>query len=804
MTTALDALAVAPLGGGPRSSPGELGGKGTALDRLIRAGFPVPPTAVITAGAYRHVAGDPAVAAAIARVSEGGDVCAGAVDELFREARVPPELADAIVAAARTVGDGGPVAVRSSATMEDLGGASFAGQYRSVLDVVGDAAVLRAVREVWASLWHPAPCEYRRVWGMQGEAIAMAVVIMRMVSAVRAGVAFTVDPEGPPDQVRVEAVDGLAESLVSGDRTPDVWRLPRRGGHVAALRVPAEIRAAAELALRAEAEFGAPQDVEWAWDGTRIWLVQSRPITTAPSTAGDGCDTPVDRSELTTAGIGEMLPGVLPPLLWDINSFLVEEALRTVLGELDARPLAGSGAHEFVRRIHGRAALNLDLLKAAAATLPGGSEPELERQYFGAASTGTDDRPATDRHGGWWRAARHGIRAAAARRRAAYDGEMVARAIDEVLARRPPIRSYGKDALRAYRHRLIDLGARAMAVELAVAAAAAAAYQQLESTIATYLGDVEAASAVQRVTAGAGALPSCDPATSRSVFAGPSWAETGVAAPVPPGPRRGDRDAARRSLEQRISAKPRWKRVRLLTGQVVDVRMHALRRLVAEAIDGLRRRERLKAAVLALGGEVRRVHLEMGRRLVDAGLLDSPDDVDLLRDEELRHAWHGRIPAPAELSRRRRWVQRYAAEPPLPPRFTGIPDTRRPPGPRDDVLQGWAAGPGRYTGPARVVRDPVADRFDAGDVLVAVATDAGWSPLFLRAGAIVVERGGPLSHAAIVARELGLPAVLNVAAATTALAGRLVTVDGDAGTVTAHPGGGGGIEREAAVSYAAA
>jgi pyruvate,water dikinase len=215
--------------------------------------------------------------------------------------------------------------------------------------------------------------------------------------------------------------------------------------------------------------------------------------------------------------------------------------------------------------------------------------------------------------------------------------------------------------------------------------------------------------------------------------------------------------------------------------------MHVLRRLVTDATKGLARREDVKAAVLAIGGEVRRVHLEIGRRLTAAGVLARPEDVDLLRDAELRPALAGRPPAPAELARRRRWLDQRAQDPPLPLRFTGLPSTRPTEAPRGDLLTGWAASAGRHTARARVLTEPRPELLAPGEVLVAAATDAGWSPVFLRAGAIVVERGGPLSHAAIVARELGLPAVLNLAGATAVLDGRLVTVDGDTGTVVLHP-----------------
>jgi pyruvate,water dikinase len=313
-----------------------------------------------------------------------------------------------------------------------------------------------------------------------------------------------------------------------------------------------------------------------------------------------------------------------------------------------------------------------------------------------------------------------------------------------------------------------------------------AAYRELERTLAGHLGEREAAAVAQRVTVGAGGTRTRSATASRSVFAGPTWEETGAAGLPARRSRRDEQDTARRELETRLRSQPKWKRVRILTGQIVDVRMHVLRRLVGDATDGLARREEVKAAVLSLGGEVRRVHLELGRRLCAAGALPAPTDVNLLRDPELSRALRGAPPPPAELARRQRWLHQRAEDAPLPVRFTGIPAARSAEVPTGDAWTGWAASPGRHTGRARVLREPLPDLLGAGEVLVAAATDAGWSPVFLRAGAIVVERGGPLSHAAIVARELGLPAVLNLTGATTALDGRWVTVDGDTGTVTVH------------------
>ncbi|MCF6507279.1 hypothetical protein E9549_07640 [Blastococcus sp. MG754426] len=781
-----DAVAepVVVLRRGNPAPPGELGGKAASLDRLVQAGFPVPPTAVVSATTYRSVAAHPDLAGLLGRLRAGETVPAGEVDAAFLAVPVPPSLEERLVATARSVGGGAPVAVRSSATVEDMAGASFAGQYRSSLDVPPDD-VLHAVRLTWASLWHPAPCAYRRAWGIGSDDVAMPAVLMRMVPARSAGVVFTVDPGGSPGQVRVEAVPELGEALVSGARTPDVWLLPRQPPGEAA--APAHVREAAALALQVEAASGGrPQDVEWAWDGKRTWVVQARPITTGPDRTDDGADTPVDDAELTTAGIGETLPGVLPPLVWDVASFLVEEALRDVLGRSWGLPADRCGPHELVRRVRGRAALDLDLLKRAARSVPGGSEAELERQYFGSAEPDADEGAPASR----WRTARVQLRAGAARRRATAEAAVVLAATDQLLADPPALPAMAIPDLLAYRRRLVDLGTRGMTVEFAVASAAVGAYAELEATLAGHLGEQEAASAAQRVTSGAGARRTRSAGTSRSVFAGPTWAEGGQESLPAHRSRRVERETARHELERRLTGQRSWRRVRILTGQVVDVRLHVLRRLVTDASDGLARRENVKAAVLALGGEVRRVHLELGRRLTGAGALPDPEAVDLLREHELAPALAGAPPAPAELARRRRWLRQREEEPPLPVRFTGDPGTAPVAVPVGDRLDGWAAAPGRHTGRAHVLRAPDPDLLEPGEVLVAAATDAGWSPLFLRAGAIVVERGGPLSHAAIVARELGVPAVLNVAGATSVLDGRTVTMDGDAGTVVLHAGDG--------------
>ena len=179
----------------PSATPG-LGGKGTSLQTLVAAGHPVPTTGVVTTAAYRAVAQQHEITELVDEIIRGEAPDREQVDAAFADVPIDDAVERQILEVVRAVGDGGTVAVRSSATVEDLAGSSFAGQYRSLLDVDStvDEDVLAAVRSVWASLWHPAPSAYRRAFGIDEHDVAMAVVVMAMVPATTAGVVFTIDP----------------------------------------------------------------------------------------------------------------------------------------------------------------------------------------------------------------------------------------------------------------------------------------------------------------------------------------------------------------------------------------------------------------------------------------------------------------------------------------------------------------------------------------------------------------------------------------------------------------------------------
>ncbi|MGX5771354.1 PEP/pyruvate-binding domain-containing protein [Microbacterium trichothecenolyticum] len=264
-----------------------VGGKAANLGELIRAGFDVPPGFCVTTEAYRRAVRGSAV--------ESGTITdAAAARAAVLDAAFPDEVADAVRDAyMRLEPEGGPVAVRSSATAEDLPGASFAGQQDTYLDVAGVDAVLDAVHRCWASLWTDRAVAYRAAQGIDGAGVALAVVVERMVDAESAGVLFTADPvTGRRGQAVLDAARGLGEAVVSGSVDPDHFVVDTTTGRIldrraggdgdpAASVTDAQVRALAALGDRVERAFGSPQDIEWAIDAEgRAWLTQSRPITT--------------------------------------------------------------------------------------------------------------------------------------------------------------------------------------------------------------------------------------------------------------------------------------------------------------------------------------------------------------------------------------------------------------------------------------------------------------------------------------------------------------------------------------------
>jgi len=308
-----------------RDDLGLVGGKGANLGELTRASIPVPPGFVVTADTYFRFIQINALEPLIKKDLFGLDVHdsrqlnerAALIRQRIIEAPMPRHMAEEIMDAYRELGEGA-VAVRSSATAEDLPEASFAGQQSTFLNVVGPENVVKAVQACWASLFEGRAIFYREEAGYDHTKVGLAVPVQRMVQSQKSGVMFTVEPvTSDATKITIEAVYGLGEGIVSGEISPDLYLVDKEslqildktvvaqprmiaktqgsdGGHEGAnswmdvqenLReaqklTNAEIVELARIGRSVEEHYGHHQDIEWAYEDGKFYLTQARPVTT--------------------------------------------------------------------------------------------------------------------------------------------------------------------------------------------------------------------------------------------------------------------------------------------------------------------------------------------------------------------------------------------------------------------------------------------------------------------------------------------------------------------------------------------
>ena len=730
---------------------------------------------------------------------------------------LPPEapLEAAEAAYARL---GGSVAVRSSSTAEDTEEASFAGQYRTSLNVVGGPALLAAARGCRDSA--AAAEGYARAMGTG--AGRMAVLVQRMVEPRAAGVVFTEDPRDSSALV-VEARAGLGEAVVSGASTPDRYVLDRETGRVregpprGSLDAQG-LQAVVELARRLEVTLGAPQDVEWALTAEGPVLLQARPITVE---AGERPDPRLRR--LTRANVGEVLPGPVTPLTWSTVGGFLEHGFRGVAA---ATGLLPENAAPFLVLHRRRLYLNLTLCVEVAARLPGITPADAERLFLGGGAAGETPPLRLSALPGF---ARVGLRLLALARRLPAR----VRAAEEAVAALPAAEAIGRagpDALAAYLDAFAEQG-RELAVTHVASSGSCGFRLALLGGLLGRLAPGDAQGRVSRLVTGLEDVASTNPTfaledVAEEVHARPEWrdwlqrsvSDARGLDHAPPALRARLRDFLDRFGHRAVSegelAAPAWEddprpllaallglvegertaawsrhaggEVRAadeeaLLARLGPVRGALLRWAIRGAREAVRGREHTKALTVALVHHGRRLTRAAARHLVDAGRLDREDDVFLLELPELRRALAGEPPPRARLERRRR---RQESEGSLPaPREVDLrSDTASPP----SAAGGLGVSAGVAVGPARVIRPGDALRLEPGEILVTPVLDAALGPLLATAAAAVAEIGGMLSHGAVVARELGVPCVVDVGDATRRFpTGQVLLVDGGAGTVEA-------------------
>jgi rifampicin phosphotransferase len=825
--TARFVLPLTELGRGDLAAAG---GKGANLGELVRGGFPVPDGVVISTDAYAAVVEH----AGLAPVGAGDDDAA--LREAFDDVEIPDALHAAILDAYARLGSG-PVAVRSSATAEDLPGAAFAGQQDTYLNIVGPDALLHAVRRCWGSLWTERAIAYRTRRDVDPDGVRIAVVVQRMVPSEYAGVLFTANPvTGARDEVVVDASSGLGEAVVSGLVTPDHYVLGSDGsvrerrpgrrevvvrgateGGVAhrtdeeQVELPDAVLAElAALGRSVAAHFGRPQDIEWAWAGGTLWLVQARPMTALPPppiplsriqrfTGPHFVELmpvrpyPLDMSGWILPGVGRMVQRMMaeiPGLRVDLADVLPEHdgvvdryvppqphPTREVLGALARnlprirrfRPAAWTRDPRFTR--FGREIRELtalDVSELGWAELRG-----LPRRALAALDLVTDLRVDY--------LPRVGVDLLRLRalttllRRSDLSGltlgtrtrtEDANRALTQLAEQ---VREDG--ALRA----VFGLAPQALAERIANDPA----FAPFRAALAAFLEEYG-----HRET------------SSMLLMSAPTWGEVpatvlGMVKVLVEDARPAAADDRAELAEQQLLGHPLVR----LSGSADRVR-----RLLANARAGIAFREDTHFHGTRALPVLRRAFLEMGRRMTAAGLLRDDHDVLHLRWEELESLGDPATVAAADGEQVRASVRTRSAR---RAELAGVPLIAPAvlfPGPTtagDALVTGAPASGGQATGPVRVIRDATDfGLLHSGDVLVCPYTNPAWTPLFQRAAAVVVDTGGVGSHAAIVAREYGIPAVMGSATGTATLVdGQVVTVDGDTGRVHATGAASGNPQR---------
>ena len=817
-----------------------VGGKGLNLGRLTAAGFLVPPGFCVTTDAYRTTVGTV-------------DTQNG---EAVQAVALPESLQSEILTAYNQLG-ADSVAVRSSATAEDLPDASFAGQQDTFLNVSGTSELLEKIKACWASLWSDRAVAYRREHGIGDAQLAMAVVVQTMVDAEVSGVMFTRNPTGGEELV-IESNWGLGESIVSGEVTPDHFMMSRETGNliretvvskrkmiarggvqavpIGQREIPSlqrgQVAELGQLGMQVDAFYGAPQDIEWAHAKGQFYLLQARPITTLTDAAeieqlrrqeieilqnkADEGGTVWSRYNLS-----EVLPAPLP-MTWAImQEFMSGRGgfglTCRELGFLPSRRFDEQGVLDL---ICGRLYFNLSR--------------EVEFNFHGFLFEHDFQQLKRDPHKAiypqptpnvkrsnvlfWTRFPYYIVKAITAE----FKHSKIRKNLDRSLSEKifPTFEQYVQtqrevsleelsdqqviDKFHEWREKTLNEFAKDA---LKATVFASFSYQQLELTLQKCFSEEEAKDLARLLITGLEGdltvdanLKMWDVAQAeltlgdflekhghRSVgefeLAQPRWREDPSYVEQIIASFRTNPDAnPTKHLQSQGTNREKAKRriARLPVGKAA-----AFRKQINKVLNLTQRympfRETAKF-YLMLGYElIRKALLELDRRYqLDGGIFYlAPDELDRLIEGE----------ALQSVIEERKTTRSRLLKIELPDVIysdilnrVGEPQVIE----AKDEIQGVGVSVGVATGEAYVLRD-AADAQIAGKnyILVCPSTDPGWTPLFLHAAALVIEYGGMLSHGAIVAREYGIPAVVNVAAATQRIqSGQRLRVDGSRGMVS--------------------
>jgi phosphohistidine swiveling domain-containing protein len=860
-----------------------VGPKAFHLAQMHHWGLPVPEGFCITTAGYKdHVENIPGFQEMVAALADAS-AQPGALLAKIRKAIVDQPLSPCLWDSVRECCDRlriMPMAVRSSATAEDLEDRSFAGQYETYLHVQDLEQCRDAVKGCWASLWSQRAYRYRQSTERPGNDMGMAVIVQQMVCAEAAGVMFTADPVAQDkSRLVIEACYGTGDAVVAGRVVPDRFVIdklthavvqqslsePMRGDRAEkAGPAPADgahagcdpcideatIGKLFDLAATIEEYYQCPQDIEWAVCGSEVRILQSRAITTMrkePSWE--------ERQVWSCVNTREVMPDVLTPATWSLMSDLLESTLTMVLDMMGL----DRGNSPVVGLVAGRCYGNLNTLLGILRKLPlvrharlntifGDTAPGEEAQRW--IELATQNRAEVRSHFGkaLWKLPGNFFHALffteKKMQRALADLQRVVRDFDaldlkplsarEILDRLTQSVEYLRQFISRARHGSISGGV------------AIAAFMLLRKVCVRWLGESE--SFANGLLIGVGDMTDArsgldlwqlaeeagrHPPVKSAILSGDTWEHVSQALrPVEESDQflrgwtqfmRNHGHHARGEFELynarwcerpdyilslvrsfmsaseqtnvvtawRERTEKRRQRVQECRARLKNpLKRAAFNRLLTRAQRFVTVRENSKDHLIRLFMMWRRLLVALGDRWHAQGVLRRPEDVFFLTLTEMRAVAAGAAEEDmqARIEQRKSEYEIYRdITPPITVlgRFTPQP---RPPVREDataEFLNGLAVCPGIVRGKARVIQN-LEDESHVlpGEILVAPFTDPGWTPYLVCSSGIVIDQGGLLSHGSIIAREYGIPTVVNVGPATRLIkTGDTVEVNGDRGTV---------------------
>ncbi|NCJ05227.1 pyruvate phosphate dikinase PEP/pyruvate-binding protein [Synechococcales cyanobacterium C] len=697
-----------------------------------------------------------------------------------------------------------PLVVRSSAIGEDAEGASAAGQYQTFLGVQSRAILREAIADCQDAYSQFHAVQYRQDRGVAEG--GMAILVQHQIDGIFSGVAFSRDPlAGDENWVAVECLPGAASLVVSGQVTPEQYRVrfPEGGDavHTEDLIVEGQtgvvprslVQQAAHLARELESRYhGLPQDVEWTYDGHTLWLLQARPITTLQ---------PIWTRKIAA----EVIPGVIHPLTWSVNQPLTCGAWGDLFTLVLANRAQGLNFRETATLHYSRAYFNATLLGDIFRRM--GLPPESLEFLTRGASISRPSLGSTLRNiPGLWRLVRREwrldndfdqadqthfqplLQQLADQSLSTLSPEQVLTQIDTLLTvlKKATYFSILAPLSAALRQAILKVPDAALETGVLPETQALRSLQNLAAACRNLLGDQQTH---------------------------PHWTAAQLFATLEELP---DGDSILAQLEQFLDqyghlsevatdiAVPTWREdphpVRELLAQLVSHPSPPTPAVLGQTwqVQQVQARLSLKGKVATVYNQLLahlRVHvLSIEKNWLAAHQLQTPGDIFFLKLREVRGGVaepQGLLALGSVIAERRSQFGQDQALTQVPFVIYGTPPPRhtlsRQPQLDTAHRQGIAASPGALEGRVKVLKSlrDLSGEIDRTTILVVPYTDAGWAPLLARAGGIIAEVGGRLSHGAIVAREYGIPAVMDIPHATEWLRdGQRVYLDGNLGTVS--------------------